>query len=85
MSHNGTFLDNTLCRRCANGGLQMICFGNKSDLTDIRKGVCRLSQLVNKSCPATGWHDTEPEVGSRGYGGGHVPPNILVVCHLLHH
>ena len=50
----------------------MICFGNKSDLTDFKKGVCRLSKLVNKSCPATGHvfrHDTELEVGSRGVWG----------------
>ena len=28
---------------------QMTCFGDNSDLHDIKKGVCRLSKLVNKS------------------------------------
>ena len=44
---------------------QMTYFGDNSDLTDVKKGVCRVSKLVNKSRAATGQvllHDIELEV-----------------------
>ena len=37
---------NTLCRKSM---LQMTCFDNDSDLHDVKKGMCRVSKLVNNS------------------------------------
>ena len=48
------------------------------DLTDIKKGVCRLSKLVNKWWPATGqfcWHDTE-----LGMSGGDTCSQTFQLC-----